>query len=243
MVYSLWCIAFFHYDIGNYLPGMLGLALVGAGVRLPKIMTATQRGWKLWARRTVLVSCGAALAAMVALVLAVAVYENHVPSGGHDAVIVLGGGLVGDEKPQGFRARVYAAVEYLEANPEAIAVVSGRQGARDNISAAYAMRRHMILQGMPPERIIMEERAGSTLENFMFSKQLLDAHFHGYEYSVLYVSNAFHLPRARMLAAYVGLRGEGLAAPSQPYMLPNYLSREYLAFAWAILSMIYRTNS
>ena len=237
-MYSAWCIAFLHYNIGNYLPGALGALMIAVAIFLDKIAEHTATGLGLFVRYAVVLCCSLALAGMVVLVAAIHSYSGNVPHAGHNAVIILGGGLVDDEKPHGFRARVYTALEYLLENEQSVAVVSGGQGARDSVSAAYAMRRHLVLNGLDEERILIEDRARTTLENFRFSKELLDAHFYGQDYSVVYVSNSFHMPRARILARREGLVGEGMAAPSQLHMLPNYLSREYLAFVLMVVRII-----
>lgn len=238
-LYSLWCILFLHYNIGNFLPGVLGVALLALAVYMPQILKYTASGPALRLRRF---AAGLALITglgFLAMLAGVYAYAGNVPRPGHDAVLILGGGLVDDEKPQGFRARLNTAIIYLEANPAAVAVVSGGQGRRDNISAAYAMRRYLIAHGIDETRIILEDQAGSTLENFVFAQKLLDEYFGGRAYSLVYVTNNFHLLRAGMLARHVGIEGEGLAAPSQIHMLPNYFSREYLAMIRAILVMMF----
>ena len=159
---------------------------------------------------------------------------RSVPENGHDAVIVLGAALIGDTIPQGFQSRLDTALEYLAENENAVVVVSGGQGPTETVTAASAMKSYLAAKGIDPGRIIKEDRATSTLENFLFSRELLDEHFGGAAYTVVYVTNDFHLLRARMLAWRAGVPGEGLAAPSQPFMLPNYFSREFLAMIRAL---------
>ena len=65
--------------------------------------------------------------------------------------------------------RLDAALAYLEENPKAYVVVSGGQGAGEDISEAEAMRRYLAARGIEESRILMEDKSMSTLENFLFS--------------------------------------------------------------------------
>ena len=238
-LYSAWCVAFLHYSIGNYLPGLAGVPILGVGLLLSRILAYSQKGWLRRIRFAVTV--GAALGALSFVTMLVGVYINAriVPRNGHDAVVVLGAALIGDIIPQGFQNRLDTALEYLAMNEDAVVVVSGGQGPTETVTAASAMRRYLIDNGIDPERIIEEDRATSTFENFVFSKELLAEHFGSDNFTILYVTNDFHLLRARLLAQSVGITGEGLAAPSQLFMLPNYYSREFLAMIRAFGTIIF----
>jgi len=240
-LYSAWCIVFLPYDIGNYLTGLAGVPLLGIGIFMPQILTHSQVGWRRRIRFAV--TAGIALGALSLALLLVGVYINAriTPQNGHDAVIVLGAALVGDQIPQGFQNRLDTALIYLEQNPDAVVVVSGGQGPTETIPAAYAMKHYLIANGIEPSRIIMEDRATSTFENFLFSQYLLTNHFGTSDFSVVYVTNDFHLLRARLLAWSVGINGEGLAAPSPFFMLPNYFSRELPAMLRAFGTVINHT--
>ncbi len=120
-----------------------------------------------------------------------------------DAVIVLGAGLKGDRPSKILRTRLDEAVEYHRQNPDAVMVVSGGQGPQETISEADAMARYLIAAGVPEEQILKEDRSTSTFENFSFSKALLDEKL-GEEYSVAFVSNDFHILRAKGIAKQVG---------------------------------------
>ena len=228
-LYSAWCIAFLPYDIGNYLTGLVGVPLLCIGIFMPQILAYSQTGWRRRIRFAV--TTGIAFGALSLALLLVGVYINAriTPQNGHDAVIVLGAALVGDQIPQGFQNRLDTALIYLAQNPDAIVVVSGGQGPTETIPAAYAMKRYLAANGIDPSRIIMEDRAASTFENFLFSQKLLTDRLGTLDFSVVYVTNDFHLLRARLLAWSVGINGEGLAAPSPLPMLPIYYSREFLA--------------
>jgi uncharacterized SAM-binding protein YcdF (DUF218 family) len=59
-----------------------------------------------------------------------------------------------------------------------------------------------VKRGVPPEHVLREGRALTTWQNVRFSKKLLDAH---HLQTVLFISTADHLPRARRIAQFYGL--------------------------------------
>ena len=91
-----------------------------------------------------------------------------------DAVIVLGAAVHGDRVTWVLSNRLDAAIAYLEAHPDAIAVVSGGQGAGETVTEGSAMRKYLLEHGIAEDRVIAEERATNTTENFLFSKALID---------------------------------------------------------------------
>ncbi|MBQ8026612.1 MAG: YdcF family protein [Clostridia bacterium] len=143
----------------------------------------------------------------VVTVFAVFLYSYGVSdniSGSEDAVIVLGSGIRGELLTVGLKNRLDCAVECYEDNPDTVIVVSGGQGPQEDITEALAMERYLLRCGVPEEKIIKEEQATSTYENFVYSKQLLDDKF-GADYSVAYVTNDYHVYRAGSLARVSGL--------------------------------------
>lgn len=124
-------------------------------------------------------------------------------SGREDAVIVLGSGIRGEQLTVGLKNRLDEAIECYEENNDVIIVVSGGQGAQEDITEALAMERYLLSCGIPQDKIIKEEKATSTYENFVYSKQLLDERF-GSDYEVAFVTNDYHIFRAGSLAKIAG---------------------------------------
>lgn len=120
-----------------------------------------------------------------------------------DAVIVLGAAIRGDELSGTLKSRLDRTLEYIDQNPEAIIVVSGGKGPEENMSEAEAMAAYLISNGVDPERILKEELSTSTVENFAFSKRLLDERL-GADYSVAFVTNDYHVFRAVLCARRAG---------------------------------------
>ena len=125
-----------------------------------------------------------------------------------DAIIVLGAAVRGEEISGALQKRLDAAIEYYQENPDVVIVVTGGQGPQESITEALAMERYLMANGIPQEKIIKEEKATSTYENFKFSKELLDEYFSQKgvsEYKLAYVTDDYHIYRAGKLAKIAGL--------------------------------------
>lgn len=146
-----------------------------------------------------------------------------------DAVIVLGAGVRGDQITMPLWHRLTAAVSYHEKNPDAYIVVTGGQGAQETVTEAYAMEKYLIKRGVDPDKIIKEEQATSTEENMRFSKAILDEKL-GNDYSVVVITNHFHIYRGVAIAQKEGfLDVTHMHGGLEWYnVIPNYL-RETLA--------------
>ena len=141
-------------------------------------------------------------------------------------IIVLGAGLRGEDLSLTLFYRLNKGLEYLRAYPQSQVVVTGGQGPGEDITEAEAMKRYLVTHGIQEERIIMEEKSTSTLENLLFSKRLLQKE-PGTKISL--VTSDFHLFRAKMLARRVGFVPTGIPAESVSYLKPYYYTREYFA--------------
>jgi uncharacterized SAM-binding protein YcdF (DUF218 family) len=146
-----------------------------------------------------------------------------------DAVIVLGCSVIGDRISLPLQYRLDSAYEYYLKNPDAIIVVSGGQGPQENISEAEAMYNYLCDKGVAPQKIIMENKATSTNENYIYSKALLDEYFNGSSYKCVYVTNRFHTYRAGKLAELNGLQATSVSAPIGILSATTCYMREVLA--------------
>ena len=84
-------------------------------------------------------------------------------------IVVLGAGLHGDVPSLSLRNRLDAALAWLEAHPDCVAVVSGGQGPGETMTEGEAMQIWLEAKGVDPSRIIVEDRATSTMENLEYS--------------------------------------------------------------------------
>jgi uncharacterized SAM-binding protein YcdF (DUF218 family) len=129
-----------------------------------------------------------------------ALLAEQTPLKHYDAALVLGCPAQPDGTPSLCeRCRVKSAVrQYRRGNVGRIIFSGGAAHSPDveaNVMGDLAVRR-----GVPADRVVREGRALTTWQNIRFSLQLLGAHE-----SVLVISTADHLPRARRIAQFWGL--------------------------------------
>ena len=148
---------------------------------------------------------------------------------GLDYIVVLGARVNGREPSGALRNRIYAAADYLEANPDAIAVLSGGQGSDEEISEAQCMYENLTAMGIDPERLIMEDNSTDTSENMRFSRELIPE---GAQ-NIGIVTNNFHIFRSLAIARAEGLENiSGVPVPTSLLSYPHYMMREFIGVAW-----------
>jgi uncharacterized SAM-binding protein YcdF (DUF218 family) len=148
------------------------------------------------------------------------------PAPQNATVVVLGAGLKGDRPSRTLRERLDAAVEYLNAHPDAPCVVSGGQGADEPCTEAAVMKAYLLEQGIAEDRIYTEERAASTDENLRFSLAVIREN--GLPESIAVVTQEFHQCRAQAFARRAGFTAVGaVTAHTPPDLLPSYWIRDF----------------
>lgn len=202
--------------------------------------------WKRWVKLTVVsLACLAALISVInlAFILTPAVADTREKA---DHVILLGGGISKDGVlPKSVISRVEKAAEYLNKNPDSICVVTG--GTLDWLPYAEApeLKRQLAARGVSPDRILVEDQAKDTIQNFQLSCKMLAEH-KGKTYSevlstpTIIVTSRFHLRRSQRLARRMGFTNiKGIPAACPPvYVLHNYV-REICAYVKLNLRILF----
>ena len=152
-----------------------------------------------------------------------------------DYAIILGAGLNGSEISLTLKERLLKGIEYLEKYPDSKVIVSGGQGFRETITEAEAMERFLIYQGIAAGRIVKEDKASSTWENFIFSKKLLQETEGKAADRIVVITSDFHILRAKLLAKRAGLEPYGIASSIPVSARLNSHIREYLALIKSLL--------
>ncbi len=211
-----------NFNLGVILPAIIGLPLLLLGAFLHHM----DHGF--WAFLKVFLLCCYGLAAVFFLVMGIlmgtaAKRADEVKA---DALIVLGAAVHGDRVTWVLSNRLDTAADWLAANPDAVCVVSGGQGSGESVTEASAMRKYLIeRKGIDASRILLEDRAESTKENFEFSKALIEEHL-GKDTSIAFVTTDFHVFRAGRVAQKTGIDASGIAAPDVWYIRINNFLRE-----------------
>lgn len=221
---ALFLIMFSNVHIGHFITLVAGAALSLFGSILKRLP-----------RFAVLMLCAFVLT-FIFCVLFFSIYgsqDNTTHT--EDAVIILGAGISKTELSENLKRRLDTAVEYYNKNPDTVFVVSGGQGPQEDISEAEAMALYLIKHGIPKEKILREDAASSTTENFAFSKTILDKHFEC-EYTTAFITNDYHIFRASIIAKETGLKSiTHIHASTAWYTLVPNTVRETMATLKTIL--------
>ena len=147
---------------------------------------------------------------------------------GRDYLIVLGAAVYKDQPSLTLVRRLEGALDYLETYPDSVAIVSGGMGPGETVTEAQAMYDWLIAAGVDPARVLKEPRASSTEENLKFSFDIIRSRGDEPAGKVAIVSSAYHLYRAKCLAAKLGVPdAAGVAAPwGYFFVMLNYFIRE-----------------
>ena len=152
---------------------------------------------------------------------------------------MLGAGVNGNQPSLSLKTRLDAAIAYLETtDPDVPVVLTGGQGYGEDITEAQCMYNYLTENGVDGGRLILEEAATTTAENFAFSRDLLTEM--GVDPStdtVAVVTNDFHIARAKLLAARNGY-GHAVGVPAElPWvnLQINYYLREAFAMVKSFL--------
>lgn len=144
-------------------------------------------------------------------------------------IVILGAGLNGTEPTPLLAGRIDRGLEaYRREKAEGrhpILLPSGGQGPDEVISEAEAMRGYLLRQGVPAEDVLMEDKSTTTMENLLFSKELMAD-----PRSPVYVATSdYHVYRAAMFLRKAGLRGRVVGSKTAGYYVPSAFLREYAA--------------
>lgn len=147
-------------------------------------------------------------------------------------VIVLGCKVNGTKASYALWMRTDNAAKYLQAHPDAVAILSGGQGHDEGISEAKAMEAIFKKEGIPESRYFLEDKSTSTDENMAFSKRIMEEH--GLSKKVVISTHDYHQKRAAMIARKNGLEPVSLPAPSVRWSKATFFTREVFGiwFQW-----------
>ncbi len=145
-------------------------------------------------------------------------------------VLVLGAYVSPSSNPSIIlNGRIKAAENYLNEHPDAKAVLSGGKGSDEVLSEAQCMYNTMTADGIAPERLLMEDRATDTVENFRYSMDIIKEN--GLNENLAVVTDGFHQFRARLIADRAGynIKAGAVNAQTEPIFIPTYIVREWFA--------------
>lgn len=144
-------------------------------------------------------------------------------------ILVYGAGLEGEKPGKALQKRLDTALELYEASGGEI-IVSGGQGDNEVRPEAEAMKEYLVEKGVPEKKVIEEDRSRNTIQNIQYSFEIIDEN--GFEdYTVVSVSNAFHIPRIILLCEKYGKESVPALAPDpDSRFIFATLVREYMSY-------------
>ncbi len=147
-------------------------------------------------------------------------------------MLVLGAKVRPDGPSVSLMDRIKAAAQYMEKNPQVIAVVSGGKGVDEPMTEARCMYEELVKLGVDPDRIWMEDRATSTWENLHFALNLIEEKTGKRPEKIGLLSSEYHLFRAKLFAKACDVEAVGIPArTSRLSQMVNHFMRE-VAGVW-----------
>ena len=156
-----------------------------------------------------------------------------------DYVILLGGGIDKNGKlPRNVISRVEVAADFLNRleQKNAVVVVTGGTLHWLPFAEAPEIKRQLVLHGVEEERILVEDQALDTIQNFQYSCQML-ADYSGVskqkilDSDIAVVTSYFHLRRAERLAARMGFTSiKGIGSPCEKIKALHIYVREICSY-------------
>ena len=215
----------------------LGALLIFTGVFRRRKGYWFWKKWKPWATLSSLVILGLVLVISVinlAFICSPRLVSLEEES---DYVILLGGGIDKNGKlPASVMLRVRKASEYLGEHKEAVCVVTGGTLKWLPYAEAPEIKRQLQALGIEEERILVEDQALDTIQNFQYSCKML-SEFKGVSQSeilksrIVVVSSFYHLRRAERLADRMGfVNVKGIGSKCAFYQIPMAYVREICAY-------------
>ncbi|MBQ0083956.1 MAG: YdcF family protein [Clostridiales bacterium] len=231
IVFFIWfMIPVFSYgriNVGNTTGIIISVILFIIGITQKKFFALIKELWAKGAGKLLISAVCLILAAILIIAAVETVFmikaQNKKPDE-NATLVVLGCKVTGEKPSLMLRARITAAKEYLEQNPNAKCVLSGGKGEDEGISEAVCMFNELTAMGIDKSRLYLEDKSTSTRENLAFSLEVIKEN--GLNDSIAIVTNNFHCYRASRVADSLGIENGSVPADTLIFFFPTYYVRE-----------------
>lgn len=189
-----------------------------------QILAATSCGFLFYLRTLVIIG----IAVYIAFMGFIMAQSRTTVTYKEDVVIILGAGVKNGRVSKALQLRLDAGIDYHRNNPDSYIVVTGGITPQKDTTEAAVMKDYLVQHGIAENMIIVEDKSLSTLENYRFSKAILDKR--GIKYtSIVFVTNDFHIYRAKTYAEYCGFENaHPLSTRTDIFTITPALTREVL---------------
>ncbi len=169
---------------------------------------------------------------LIGTINADAIAARSEPEPDRDFLIIPGCAILADGTPTPLlQGRIDRALEFARKQKELTGrditfIASGGKGTDETISEAACIVQYLKKQGVPDERIILEDRSTDTFENMKFSKEKILST--GRSGKIAFATTNYHVFRSGLFARRVKMRAVGMGAPTKWYYWPNAAVREFV---------------
>lgn len=156
-----------------------------------------------------------------------------------DAGIVLGAALWNDIPSPALKERLEYALQLIEdGTVDKLILTGGLDQNGSTKTEAEGMRDYLIDRGVTADKLLLENKATSTLENLLFSQEIAAENKLT---KLVIITHDYHAARAREVAKFLDFQDVEVAATKSKVLNPFYNeSREVLAFTkWKLDSLLF----
>ena len=151
-----------------------------------------------------------------------------------ETTVVVLGCRVKNKKPSlALKERLDKTYQYLNENPKLQCILSGGQGANEEISEAKCMYQYLVRKGIDPHRLYQEDKSTSTRENILFSYQLIKKE--NLPKAITIITNEFHEYRAQTIARRLNIKSYAISAHTAWWLFPTYFVREIFGIVYEFI--------
>ena len=164
-----------------------------------------------WALRAIVILVTAVVLFLMGRIAAGSFIRTDVPARN---AIVLGLALENGKPADDLLSRLDTAEQYAKANPDAVLILTGGNPDGSGRTEAAIMRDLLAERGIPEDRMVPEDRAETTKDNFRNTALLVSP-----DEPVVLITSDYHMDRAVRTAKNAGFtRVYRLPAPSSPLL-------------------------
>jgi uncharacterized SAM-binding protein YcdF (DUF218 family) len=198
--------------------------------RLTKLIKSLLKSGKGKAFLAILCVLSVSFFTMFFATLAQVVDGSKYSADGQSTVIVLGCHVNGSLPGFTLQCRCLAAADYLNTHPEAVVIATGGQGFDEDISEAQCIYNTLTENGIDPDKIYIEDKSVSTVQNIENAKKIIDDN--GLSTEVALATSEYHEYRAAGICEQYGLTAASLPSASVSREKATFFTREVFA-VWA----------
>jgi len=224
LYFTLVSLSWRRFDVFNFLVSLIGVVIIIFSFKIDFIVGLYKKTPKV-IRYLLIAVLDCFILSFIIFQSLIIFNMRNTSKTGADYVVVLGCQVAGEYASLPLLSRGYAAIRYLNKNPETKVIATGGQGPGENIPEAESLRRLFSENKIDKERIFLEDKSKNTMENLLFADKIYDLS----DKNIVIVTSDYHMYRALSLAKKLKYTNvSGLPSRSQLSILPAFLLREYV---------------